>query len=203
MKFLLYSILGYLMGSILFGYIIPKELKGIDVRKVSRDGNPGTTNAFSYAGIGCGILVLICDLLKGGIPVYIAKQALDTNHIYFSLILLAPVLGHAYPIYTKFKYGGKGIAVSFGVLIGLLPEFSSVLLLAFWYIFFSVICNIKPHSFRTAVTFVFWVMSELFIKSDIGIITGSILITAVVISKHMQELKSNEERQIRILFKRS
>ncbi len=203
MNFLFYTILGYFMGSILFGYIIPKGLKGIDIREVSKDGNPGTANSFSYAGIWCGILVLICDMLKGGIPVYLAKQVLDTNHIYFAFVIMAPVLGHAFPAYTKFKNGGKGIAVSFGVLIGLYPKLSYGLLLAFWYIFFSIICNIKPHSYRTVVTYVFWVMSEMLLKSEPAILIGSILIAIIVYSKHLREIKSSDERQIRLLLKRS
>ena len=203
MNFSFYTIVGYLMGSIVFGYIIPKEFKGIDVRQLSNDGNPGTANAFSYAGIWCGIQVLICDLLKGTIPVYIAKQTLDANSIYFAFVMTAPVLGHAFPIYSKFKNGGKGIAVSFGVLIGLYPKLSYALLLAFWYIFFSVICNIKPHSYRTVVTYVFWVMSEMVLKIETAIFIGSILIAVVVIGRHMWEIKNSEKRQISFLFKRS
>ena len=62
MKYVVFSLLGYLSGSLTFGYLIPRLLKGIDVRTLSSDGNPGTANAFLYGGVLCGILVLLADL---------------------------------------------------------------------------------------------------------------------------------------------
>ena len=51
MKYVVFSLLGYLSGSLTFGYLIPRLLKGIDVRTLSSDGNPGTANAFLYGGV--------------------------------------------------------------------------------------------------------------------------------------------------------
>lgn len=73
-----YTVFGYLFGSMMFGYIVPKLVRGIDVRSMSSDGNPGTANAFFYGWAVCGILVLLGDLLKGMLPVYLASQALGT-----------------------------------------------------------------------------------------------------------------------------
>lgn len=64
-----YIIGGYLSGSILYSYLLPKALKGIDITAESPDGNPGTANAFTCAGIPIGILVLCMELLKGYLPV--------------------------------------------------------------------------------------------------------------------------------------
>ena len=50
MEYTFYAMLGYVLGSIPFGYLIPHWLKGVDVRKLSRDGNPGTANAFLFGG---------------------------------------------------------------------------------------------------------------------------------------------------------
>ena len=58
-----YIALGYLSGSLMFGYAVPKLIKGIDVRKESSDGNPGTANAFLCGGALCGILVLLGQCL--------------------------------------------------------------------------------------------------------------------------------------------
>lgn len=70
-----YLVFGYLFGSVMFGYLIPKVVRGIDVKSLSSDGNPGTANAFFYGGAFCGILVLLGDLLKGMLPVYLASRA--------------------------------------------------------------------------------------------------------------------------------
>ena len=50
---------GYLLGSILFAYVLPKLTRHIDIREMSEDGNPGTYNAFRYGGVICGICVLL------------------------------------------------------------------------------------------------------------------------------------------------
>ena len=62
MEYVVFCLLGYLSGSITFGYLIPRLIKGVDVRVLSNDGNPGTANAFLYGGVFCGILVLLADL---------------------------------------------------------------------------------------------------------------------------------------------
>ena len=63
MDYLFYMIWGYLSGSILFAYLIPWFMKHIDIRELSEDKNPGTFNAFVFGGIGCGITVLLLELL--------------------------------------------------------------------------------------------------------------------------------------------
>ena len=69
-----YIIGGYLSGSVLYSYLLPKALKGIDITAESPDGNPGTANAFTCAGIPIGILVLCMELLKGYLPVHLALR---------------------------------------------------------------------------------------------------------------------------------
>lgn len=203
MKYLFFAFWGYLFGSITFGYFIPKYLKNIDIQKISKDGNPGTANAWIHAGIGCGILVLFCDICKGLIPVFLAVQVLDVWNKYFVFVMVAPLVGHTLPIFRGSKSGGKGIAVSFGILLGLYPMKSHVFLLAFWYVFFSTIFIVKPHSDRTVSAFIFWVLSEiLFVKNRI-IMSGSILMAIIVIYRHRKELKRKEERKVKFLFRKN
>lgn len=152
MQTMFYIVLGYVSGSVMFGYVVPKMLRGIDVRSLSSDGNPGTANAFFYGGASCGLVVLLCDLLKGMVPVYLAAREIGTKHMAFALVMVAPVLGHAFPFLGGRRKGGKGIAVSFGVLLGLYPMFTDLWLLIFWYLLFTLVIIIDPHSFRTAVT---------------------------------------------------
>lgn len=51
MEYVVFCLLGYLFGSVTFGYLIPRLIKGVDVRALSSDGNPGTANAFLYGGV--------------------------------------------------------------------------------------------------------------------------------------------------------
>ena len=121
------TVFGLLCGSILFGRALPKWIKGIDVTEVSNDHNPGTANAMKYAGVPVGILCLLGDLLKGALPVYVAVGMGLVTDSWFPLIMAAPVLGHAYSLFYHGN-GGKAIAVSFGVLIGLAPVQPELLL---------------------------------------------------------------------------
>ena len=129
-----FSIAGYLSGSILYAYWIPKILFQKDICALSPDGNPGTANAFVYGGFRAGILALLLELFKGFFPVVLALRTLDIDTPYMIPILIAPVLGHAFPLQfhpkNSNKKGGKAIAVSFGVLLGIFPVVLPVLFLA-------------------------------------------------------------------------
>ena len=74
-RYIFYMAVGYLAGSMLFALEYPKIFKGVDVRRLSEDGNPGTYNAFVYGGIGCGILTLLSELAKGFLPVFVRQTA--------------------------------------------------------------------------------------------------------------------------------
>ena len=63
---------GYLSGSILFAYLIPKYFYHIDICRLSDDQNPGAFNAFTHTGIRTGTLILLLELAKGFFPVHIA-----------------------------------------------------------------------------------------------------------------------------------
>ena len=88
-----YALLGYLMGSVMFSYLLPKLLTGKDVRVLSGDGNPGSANAIQKAGLPVGLLCLFCDVAKGILPVSLALGQLDPSRPLFGLVLAAPVLG--------------------------------------------------------------------------------------------------------------
>lgn len=185
------ALFGFCLGGVLFSYHLPKLLKGVDVRLVSGDHNPGTVNAFKYAGVPVGILCLLCDLCKGFIPVFLAAQALDPSRLWFALIICAPALGHAMaPLYHH--QGGKAIAATFGALLGLLPGSFLVFLLAALYLFFSLIWVINPHERRTVVTFgLFAALAALaaFYTQRWSFALGCALLSAVVILKNYRDAK--------------
>lgn len=192
LDYFLFSLMGYVMGSILTGYILVKCFCNKNIFSVSKDHNPGTANAFVYGNFLVGTLTLIFDLAKGFIPVFWAKNALDTDNILFALVVVSPILGHCFPLWNSFD-GGKGIAVSFGVGLGFVPEnFIPLLLLCFFYIFFSVVIKISPHKDRSIVTyFYFGVVCALF--NPLSVISlGFSLISTVVIIKHIEKYREKK-----------
>ena len=180
MLYLFFTILGFALGSTLFAYWTPKIIRHIDIRELPADHNPGVANAFMYGGFFCGLLSLILELAKGFVPVFLGQRFLDTHSLLFIPVLIAPVFGHAFPFFRKEK-GGKAITASFGVLLGLFPEMRPAVYLAFFFIFFSLIVVVSPHSFRSVVTFGLFALCVLFTVKVPSIQIGSFLIAAVVI----------------------
>ena len=110
MKWLFYMAAGYIMGSGLFGYFLPRYFKGIDVEKESADHNPGTANVIRFAGLPLGLLCLVLDVGKGCFPVFCAGRALPPASLWFAGVMAAPVLGHAFPFWRS-RRGGKGMSI--------------------------------------------------------------------------------------------
>ena len=121
---------GYLIGSIPFGLLIGKA-RGIDIREHG-SGNIGATNVLRIVGKPWGIACFVLDFLKGLGAVLLAWSVSGAGGSSIAGIVgaVACVLGHNYPVWLKFK-GGKGIATSGGVLIGLLPV-TALLLVVIW-----------------------------------------------------------------------
>jgi glycerol-3-phosphate acyltransferase PlsY len=111
-------LLGYLLGSIPFSYLIPWLIAGVDIRKVGT-GNVGSHNVMRQVGRGPGALTGGLDLAKGALPVLIARQ-LNLPDPVALLAGMAAVLGHNYPLFLGFN-GGRGLATSLGVLGALMP----------------------------------------------------------------------------------
>lgn len=185
MKYLFWIMTGYLSGSVMYAYLLPLLTKHIDIRPLSDDGNPGSANAFKYAGVPVGICVIFCELLKGFFPIWLACKNLNMEKMIFALVMAAPVLGHAYPLFWKGRGGGKSIAVSFGVLLGFLPDLRLALLLAAYYLLFSLILVIQPHLLRSVLTYLCFCASCLLLGSRKSVMAGCLLISAVVILKHL------------------
>lgn len=93
----------FLLGGVMFCRLIPLWIKGVDVTENTEDHNPGATNAFRACGAKIGFLCLLCDLFKGYLPAYIAVRLLPTNNFMFSLVMVAPVLGHAVGVFNGLR----------------------------------------------------------------------------------------------------
>lgn len=122
------TIAAYLFGSISFGLIFAKR-RGVDLRSIG-SGNIGATNVGRALGKQTGRLVLVLDMLKGFVPVALARWAFDLPWPWITAVGLAAALGHVFPIWYGFR-GGKGVATSGGVLLAALPPIGALTLLTF------------------------------------------------------------------------
>lgn len=134
----LWCLAAFLCGSIPFGLLLVKLAGKGDVR-AHGSGNIGATNVSRVGGKALGILTLLLDILKGFLPVFLAKN-LGFGEFALSLLALAAVLGHVFTPWLKFQ-GGKGVATSLGVALAfratmVIPALGVflVLVLAFRYV---------------------------------------------------------------------
>ncbi len=173
---------GFLSGSVLYCVYLPLAFKGIDVTKVSVDKNPGTHNAFQYAGAPLGMLCLAFELAKGYVPVMLSMKLMDPASPVFAAVMLAPVAGHAFSPLKRF-HGGKGIAVSFGVLLALIPHQLVVFALAAAYLV-SLLLPIHPNEKKTVVVFSVFALAALLLEKTFSVRLGCLLIALLVVYKN-------------------
>jgi len=118
MNIVLLMVIGYLLGSISFTYLIVRLVKRIDIRTVG-SGNAGGRNVMIHVGLGWGILAGGLDIAKGALAAWLGLE-LGGYETMGVLVGLMAVLGHNYPFYLGFR-GGKGVGASLGVLLMLMP----------------------------------------------------------------------------------
>lgn len=116
----------YFLGAIPFGYLIAKT-KGVDIRQAG-SGNIGATNVERVLGKTAGKITLLCDGLKGLLPVLLARAATQDER-WLAAVALATIIGHNWPVYLQFK-GGKGVTTTYGSFLGLawLPAAQTILI---------------------------------------------------------------------------
>lgn len=201
---ILYILCGYLCGSVLFARIVSQIMFERDVTDEGSDKNPGTSNAFKCGGMVCGILTLLGDLAKGIIPVHMYIRGLDGDYdaVALALVIAAPVIGHVFPIFFRFR-GGKGIAVSFGVLFGLFPYFMTpAVILAATFIFFSVVVKISPHYYRTIAAYgASAVLTAFFSGSPLTVVIGFLICAVTVTVKLLRSTEQKEELEVKLAWK--
>ncbi len=135
LEFLWVVLLGFALGSIPSGYLVGRA-RGVDIR-TSGSGNIGATNVLRVLGKGPGYLVFACDAGKGALAVLLARWLFPAASEWGAIVAgVACVLGHNFTPWLGFR-GGKGIATSAGVMLGLLP-LASLLAIAFWALVFLV-----------------------------------------------------------------
>ena len=177
MTFFCLIILSYFFGAIPSGVWIGKIFKNIDVRDYGSK-NSGATNSYRVLGAKLGIAVLIIDVLKGFIPLYIASKF---NLAYNDLVILGlvAILAHTFSCFISFK-GGKGVATSLGVFLFLAPVITLILLA----IFILVVYFTKYISLGSITAAFLLPIFTFFTHRDTYLFTLSVVIAIFVIYRH-------------------
>ncbi|MEY5063199.1 MAG: Glycerol-3-phosphate acyltransferase [Verrucomicrobiota bacterium] len=146
--------LGFLLGSLPCGYWLARS-KGVDIRKKG-SGNIGATNVGRILGKEWGYLVFALDALKGWLAVWLAGEFLQAGDNWTVITGMAAVTGHVFSPWLNFK-GGKGVATSAGVLLGLAPA-ALFWTAAVWGVSFAIKRIVSVSSLLAAAAFPFLVM---------------------------------------------
>lgn len=174
-------IFAYLLGSIPFGLLVGKYFFHTDIRQIG-SGNIGTTNAFRGLGNKGGVIVFLCDMAKGFLPVLLATSlsSVTWHPLIFGFFT---VLGHAYPIYLKFK-GGKAIATSLGLITAYNPLFALLAIICFAIVlyFFRMVS-------LSAIVAVFFVIILSIIQGDWMLTGMTCLIWLIVLIRHQENIR--------------
>ncbi|MHB8211288.1 MAG: glycerol-3-phosphate 1-O-acyltransferase PlsY [Acidithiobacillus sp.] len=125
---------GYAVGSITTAILVARAL-GLGDPRQSGSGNPGATNILRIGGKKAALLTLLGDLIKGVVPIVIARL-LGLEDWALAAVALATFLGHLYPVFFGFR-GGKGVATALGILLALLPVLG-LSILGMWILVFAV-----------------------------------------------------------------
>ncbi|MBC2715310.1 MAG: glycerol-3-phosphate 1-O-acyltransferase PlsY [Desulfobacteraceae bacterium] len=182
-------IFAYLIGSIPFGLVLAKTFKSVDLREIG-SGNIGATNARRAGGWGLGLATLACDVLKGTIPVLIASAISQGNEnglkeVWVALTAISAFCGHLFPVYLKFKTGGKGVATAVGCFAVISPIALAISIVAF--IIAAGISNrVSAGSLAAAATLpisVFWLNQSLMLFGC------ALLISLAIIFRHKDNIK--------------
>jgi glycerol-3-phosphate acyltransferase PlsY len=133
-KYVALPVFAYLLGSIPWGLILTRLFTPVDIRQAG-SRNIGATNVAREAGLKLGIITLAGDILKGAVPVWLAVSIRPANDVwgalYVAFVAVAAFMGHLYPVYMKFKNGGKGVATAAGCFAVISPVATVISILVF------------------------------------------------------------------------
>ena len=203
---LIYVVLAYLLGSLPTAVWVGKRFYGLDVREHGSK-NAGATNTFRVLGKKPGIFVLAIDVIKGFLAVSIMTW--NTQHLgedeqsYFQIAAaIAAVVVHMFPVFAQFK-GGKGVATSLGVILGLYPAAAGVCVVVFLVVF---IASHYVSLGAIVAAFIFPLMVNFVFESSFWLKAFSWVLAALVIYKHklnIRRLLAGNENKMNLFRKSS
>lgn len=195
LKIIIAIAVSYIIGSLPTAYILGKVLKGIDIRKHG-SGNVGATNALRVLGTGPGLVVLLIDLFKGFVPtVFIADYLIAGKSILAPdtlrlLLGASSICGHNWTIFLDFN-GGKGVATTLGMLLGLSLRVKGIglifcLVLAIWLMIFLISRMVSAASIISGLSLPVFM---LIFKQQSVLVVFSLLLAVFLILRHKSNLK--------------
>lgn len=184
-------LIAYLLGSIPTAVWVGRLKYGIDIREHGSK-NAGATNTFRVLGKKPGILVLSVDVVKGilaaSLPWILFRNTIGTEEVINAQVFAAfsAVLGHVFPLFARFK-GGKGVATSLGVIVGLHPLTAAICLGVFLIVFISS-GFVSLGAITSAILFPL-ILVFVFHETSPFLIGFSILLSSAVILAHRKNIK--------------
>lgn len=176
--------LSYLLGSIPTGLWLGIRLRGIDIRE-SGSKNIGATNTMRVLGKPLGIVALSVDILKGLVPVVVVANLVPSAPLLPLLCGMAAILGHSFSIFLRFR-GGKGVATSAGVFLGL-ATWPTLIAIG---VFAGVVAATRMVSLGSVCAAVALAVSVWFFPLSAVVRVATLLIAVLVVFKH----RSNVQR---------
>jgi len=206
-NFIFYPVLGYFLGSIPTAVWVGRSWYGIDVRQHGSK-NAGATNTFRTLGQKAGIVVLSIDVLKGLIasilPLIFMPDRLGTDMLVNVQLIssLTCVLGHVFPIFANFD-GGKGVATSLGIIIGLHPP-AAIIAMAIFLAVYLISSFVSLGAICAAITFPFLLHFRFHVDSRNLLFFSAVLSIAVIVAhrKNIVRLLNRTESKMPLFKKK-
>jgi len=184
----------YLAGSLPFGLLVARAVKGIDIREHG-SRNIGATNVTRVLGAKWGAMCFVLDVLKGALPVLLPKLMLvsdDPNRTHWQVAAgLLAILGHMFPVWLGFR-GGKGVATALGVVVMLANPISTAVTFGAFVVCFAATKIVSISSITAAVTFIVAQMCFLWPKpfesTTWSIACFSLAVPMLIIVKHRSNI---------------
>jgi acyl phosphate:glycerol-3-phosphate acyltransferase len=180
--------LGYMLGSIPFGYLLVRARSGRDVRAIG-SGNIGATNVARTTGLSTGVATLILDLAKGLFAVWLAGHSSGGNIRIMMYAGLAAILGHIFPVWLKFS-GGKGVATALGVflMISWTAVAAAVAIFAIVVLFWRYV-SLGSISAAAALPLLVYLLYAPGRAPPTAVTAGTLLSSVLIIVKHRKNIE--------------
>ena len=186
MPLLLWLLFAFFCGALPFSVWLGKVALHQDIRQFG-DANPGAANVFRAGGKGWGWIAIVLDILKGAVPVGLANYGAHITDWSLALIAIAPIAGHAFSPFLRFK-GGKAIAVSLGIWCGLTLYQVPLVLGLFLGIFIVLLTNNGWSTVLGFITLVVYLLISAAPVWMLGVWLGNLII---VVYKHCTDLQQS------------
>lgn len=199
MELFLVSLIGYLIGSVPFAYVIGKAFYHTDVRQHG-SGNLGGSNTGRVLGRKAGLAVMTLDLLKATLSVFLATK-ISTHPWAVSLAALFTAIGHCYPVFLRF-HGGKAVAALYGFLFALwtVSDCSPLVFFLPLITFLAVLAAFKIVSLSSILSSCAAVIYIININIHRSVLWTTAILTVLIVLRHHENIRrllSGTERKIK------